>query len=47
MRMAKYTGTSIGYFLEIPIDDFYEWIKVMNAEIDRENKAIKESQDKK
>ena len=40
MRLAKYTKTPIGYFMEMPIDEFYEWVQVMNAEIKRENKEL-------
>ena len=45
LRLAKYTHTPIGFFLRLPIDEFYEWIAVMNGEIQREEKEIKESMD--
>jgi hypothetical protein len=38
LRLAKYSNTPIGWFLELPMGEFYAWIKVMNAEVDRENK---------
>jgi hypothetical protein len=40
LRLAKYSNTPIGYFMEMPIGEFYAWIKVMNAEIERENKEV-------
>ena len=43
LRLAKYSTTSIGYFLEMPSDEFYEWVRVMNGEIERENNEMKES----
>lgn len=39
--MAKYTGTPIGYFLEIPMGDFYAFVAIMNEEVERENKAMR------
>ena len=38
MRLAKYTKTPISYFMDLPLDEFYEWIKIMNEEIKREDK---------
>ncbi len=40
MRLAKYTKTPINYFLDLPLDEFHEWIKITNAEIKRESKEI-------
>ena len=40
MRLAKYTKTPISYFMDLPLDEFYEWIKVTNEEIKRENKEL-------
>ena len=40
MRLAKYTKTPINFFLDLPPHEFYEWVKVMNDEIKRENKEL-------
>ena len=40
VRMAKYTHTSIGFFLDLPIEEYASWQSIINAEIERENKAI-------
>jgi len=40
--MSKYTSTPIGWFLDQPILDFYDWLSVINSEIKRENDAMKE-----
>nr|DAV63504.1 MAG TPA: hypothetical protein [Caudoviricetes sp.] len=40
MRLAKYTKTPIGWFLEQQIGDFHAWIQVMNEEVDREKEEI-------
>ena len=41
MRLAKYSKSPMDYFLEASIGDFYEWVRVMNEEIDREIAAQK------
>ena len=41
LRLAKYSQSLVGYFLELPIGDFYEWVKVMNEEIEQEIAAQK------
>ena len=41
LRLAKYSKSPVGYFLELPIGDFYEWVKVMNEEMEREIAAHK------
>ncbi|WP_157868799.1 MULTISPECIES: hypothetical protein [Megasphaera] len=43
MRLAKYTKTPIGWFLEQPIGDFHAWIQVMNEEVDREKEEIEKA----
>lgn len=43
MRLAKYTKTPIGWFLDQPIGDFYEWIQVMNEEVEREEEEMKKA----
>ena len=40
MRLAKYTKTPVNYFLDLPLDEFHEWIKLINSEIKRENKEL-------
>lgn len=40
LRVAKYSGSPIEYFMTMPIGDFYEWVKVVNEEVKRENKEI-------
>ena len=47
MRLAKYTKTPVGYYLELPIGEFYEWIKVMNAEIKRETRELEKIKKKR
>jgi hypothetical protein len=32
--------TPIGYFMEMPIGDFFEYVKIIASEIDRENEAF-------
>ena len=41
MRMAKYSQTPIGYFLEMPISEFLLWMEIISGEIKRENREIK------
>ena len=41
LRMAKYSNTPIGWFLELPVGEFYSWMKVIGLEIKRENDEIK------
>lgn len=43
MRLAKYTKTPIGWFLDQSIGDFYEWIQVMNEEVEREEEEMKKA----
>lgn len=38
--MAKYTHTSIDFFLDLPIEEYVSWQSIITDEIDRENKAI-------
>lgn len=47
LRMAKYSNSPIGVFLEMPTGEFGCWMKIMNAEIDLENEKIKEATNKK
>ena len=41
LRMAKYSYTSIEYFLSLPLAEFKDWTQIINAEIQRENEDIK------
>ena len=43
MRMAKYTNTPIDFFLNLPIDEFYDWVRSVNDEVKRENDALKKT----
>ena len=47
LRMAKYSNSPIGVFLEMPTGEFDCWMKIMNAEIDIENEAAKKAVNKK
>lgn len=40
VRMAKYSSTPIGYFMEMPLIEFFDWFDVINGEIQRENEEI-------
>ena len=39
--MSKYSKTPIGFFLDLPIGEFYAWVRVNNEEIKREDEAVK------
>ena len=41
LRMAKYSNSSMDYFMEMPIREFQAWVETVNAEIEREQEAIK------
>ena len=41
MRLSKYTKSPIGFFLDLPMDDFYEWVQTMNKEIEMERRMQK------
>jgi hypothetical protein len=40
LRLAKYSNTPIGWFLELPVGEFYAWMEVIGSEIKRENDEI-------
>ena len=39
--MAKYSNSSMDYFMEMPIRQFQAWVETVNAEIERDQEAIK------
>ena len=39
--MAKYSNSSMEYFLKMPIAEFQSWVETVNAEIEQEQEAIK------
>lgn len=41
--MARYSRTPMTFFLELTLDELYEWIKLISAEIEAENKALEAS----
>ena len=47
MRMAKYSNSPVGVFLEMPTGEFGCWMKIMKAEIELENEAAKKAAHKK
>ena len=47
MCMAKYSNRPIGYFMEMPLSEFYAWVAVMNSEIKRETEEMKKASKKK
>ena len=43
LRLARYTKTPIGYFLDMPMGELVEWIEVANREAKEEARRAKES----
>lgn len=41
MRLAKYSQSPLGYFLELSLADLCGWIEVVNREIEAEEEACK------
>ncbi len=39
--MAKYSNSSMDYFMEMPIMECHGWVETVHAEITREQEAIK------
>ena len=39
--MAKYSNSSMDYFMEMPIAVFQSWVETVNADIERDQDAIK------
>ncbi|WP_443674641.1 hypothetical protein [Megasphaera sp.] len=41
--MAKYSHTSIDFFLSLPVADLRDWVTTVSGEIDRQNKEIEKA----